>query len=491
MATTNFLRLTGRAGFACVTSDMSDHSPETPASLSQEQCHWSFVASRRPHILQITNHGIHDWTVTPGLPDTGGQNLFVNQMTASLADHGYRVTIANRGGYPHPLSGRARRGLEYRDSHRRILLLEDRRPQFVHKETMAPQIPELADFLLRFLAREESWPDLIVSHYWDAAALGVALNRQLRDCKEHFWIPHSLGAVKKRNMPPHTWEGLHLHERIETERTLLKDLDGVAATSSTIRKSLHDDYGCATDLFLPPCVEKDRFRPREVPDEDPVWAFLADHSALSAGELRRSRIVTEISRTDRTKCKDLLIRAFATTLEEVNDAVLVLTIDPEARPLADELEGLINDLGISERVIRLGFVRKQLPALYNITQVYCTPSVMEGFGMSVQEAAASGVPAVTSDLVPFAVEYLLGGRVRILEGDEKKPRLREGAGALVVEANYTEGFARALARLLSDDERRRAMGDAARDITIPYFTWERMMEEFTAAAGLDPERLSP
>ena len=491
MATTNFPRLTGRAVFACVTANMSDHSSETTAARSQEQCHWSFVASRRPHVLQITNHGIHDWTVTPGLPDTGGQNLFVNQMTASLADLGYRITIANRGGYPHPLTGRARRGLEYLDPNRRILLLEDSHPQFVRKETMAPRIPELADFLLRFLDAEEGWPDLIVSHYWDAAALGVALNGQLRDCKEHFWIPHSLGAVKKRNMPSRTWEGLHLHERIETERTLLKDLDGVAATSNTIRKSLHDDYGCATDLFLPPCVENDRFRPREVPDDDPVWTFLANHSALSAGELRRSRIVTEISRTDRTKCKDLLIRAFAATLDEVKDAVLVLTIDPEARPLADELESLINELDVSERIIRLGFVRKQLPALYNITHVYCTPSVMEGFGMSVQEAAASGVPAVTSDLVPFAVEYLLGGQVRVLEGDEKNPRLREGAGALVVEANYTEGFTRALVGLLRDDERRRAMGAAARDITIPHFTWEHMMEKFTAAAGFDPERPGP
>ena len=26
------------------------------------------------HILQVTNHGLHEWEITPGLPDTGGQN---------------------------------------------------------------------------------------------------------------------------------------------------------------------------------------------------------------------------------------------------------------------------------------------------------------------------------------------------------------------------------------------------------------------------------
>jgi mannosylfructose-phosphate synthase len=470
-------------------ANASDQTSIPSSLLSPEECHRSFIASRRPHILQITNHGIHDWMVTPGLPDTGGQNLFVNQMTESLAGLGYRITIANRGGYPHPLTGRCRRGLEYRDAQCRILMLEDGLPRFIRKEEMYAQVPELADFLLKFLSREKAWPDLIVSHYWDAAAIGATLNRHLHDSREHFWIPHSLGAVKKRNMDPSTWNDLHLEERIEIERDLLEDLDGVAATSNTIRKSLFEDYGCATDLFLPPCVETDRFHPRKLADDDPIWTFLADHSALSAAELRRSRIVTEISRTDRTKRKDLLIRAFAATLREVEDAVLVLTVDPDAQPLSGELERLAESLNVRHRIIRLGFIRERLPSLYAVSQVYCSPSVMEGFGMSVQEAAATGVPAVTSDLVPFAVEYLLGDEVRVVEGTERKPRIREGAGAIVVEANDTDAFARALVRILRDDDLRRRMGAAARNITIPHFTWDQMMAKFTAAAGFDPDRL--
>ena len=46
--------------------------------------------------------------------------------------------------------------------------------------------------------------------------------------------------------------------------------------------------------------------------------------------------------------------------------------------------------------------------LYNATSVYCTPSVMEGFGMSAQEAAATARPVVASNLVPFVCEYLVG-----------------------------------------------------------------------------------
>ncbi len=46
----------------------------------------------------ITNHGVHECEVTPGLPDTGGQNVHLNQFTDALTEQGYRVTIVGRGG---------------------------------------------------------------------------------------------------------------------------------------------------------------------------------------------------------------------------------------------------------------------------------------------------------------------------------------------------------------------------------------------------------
>jgi hypothetical protein len=37
--------------------------------------HKAFIASPRKHVLMITNHGIHQWKVIPGLPDTGGPSV--------------------------------------------------------------------------------------------------------------------------------------------------------------------------------------------------------------------------------------------------------------------------------------------------------------------------------------------------------------------------------------------------------------------------------
>ncbi len=433
----------------------------------------------------ITNHGIHQWDVIPGLPDTGGQNVFVNQFTRSLAQAGYRITIVNRGGYPHPRTGEDQVGLKYGGAERRILYLQDGFRQFVRKEDMSDRIPALAEDLGSFAAEEGSEVTAIISHYWDAGLLGMLWNRAGGKEISHIWIPHSLGAIKRRNVAAKRWAPLRIQERIEAEETLLREVTAVAATSSTIRASLESDYGYAGKVtFLPPCVDPDRYHPRVVDENDPIWAFLRDHAGGNATDLPRRKIVTEISRTDRTKRKDVLIRAFARVQPEIPDSLLVISIDVHETDLAKELRTLIGQQDLDSSTVIVGSVWDELPKLYAISEVYCTPSIMEGFGMSAQEAAATAVPVVASDLVPFATEYLLGEDVREISVSEEGPYLRQGEGAIVVKADDVEGFAAALRLLLDDGELRDAMGQSAHSITIPAFTWSQRTRSFLKEMSL-------
>ena len=103
---------------------------------------------------------------------------------------------------------------------------------------------------------------------------------------------------------------------------------------------------------------------------------------------------------------------------------------------------------------------------------------MEGFGMSPQEAAATRVPAVSSNLVPYVTEYLLGEDVETLQYQQIAPALQVGKGAIVIQADDVPGFARAFDLLLSDEVLRKKMGQSAYEITIPYFTWDHMVSRF-------------
>lgn len=450
--------------------------------------HEAFVRSDRTHILQITNHGVHEWKVVPGLPDTGGQNVYVNQFTEALIALGYRVTIVNRGGYPHPKTGAPQTGVSYHPSgHARIMYLEDGRGEFVRKEDMFEQLPALAADLKRRIDDDGDSFGLIISHYWDAGLLGVYLNEAAAKRVPHVWVPHSLGALKKRNMDPSTWPDLRIDERIDHEKELMRSIDGGVATSTAIRDTFKNDYGFEAKYFLPPCVDEHRYQPREESENDGIYDFLAGVSKhLSAGDIRKRRIVTEISRTDKTKRKDVLIKAFAKVKADVPDALLLVAIDPHAKQLHDELMKLIADLKLENDVIPLGSIWDQLPYLYNVTSVYCTPSVMEGFGMSAQEAAATGKPVVSSDLVPFVVEYLIGPdpeRVS-LNGEKGDADLLFGHAGVVVPADFIDGFAEAILRLMKSDERRQAMGRRALEITIPYFTWRHMSEKLLSDLGV-------
>lgn len=426
----------------------------------------------------LTIHGVHEWQVVPGLLDTGGQNVFVNQFSSALCKNGFRLTIVNRGGYRHPKTDLSQAGLCYLDENQRILYLDDGLPEIIRKEDMGDRFSYLLDSLTLFLEKDSSPVELVISHYWDGGKLGTLLLENNKLKTKHVWVPHSLGILKQRNLSPDACNDLRIQERIAFEREVFRNIDFLASTSSKIKISAENDYGYSGEnLWLPPCVDTERYYPRSVPDSDDIWKMLGTASGTSADEIRGKNIITEISRTDETKQKDILIKAFALVHKNHPDSFLVMSIDKSNRLLADELLALIETEDLEGSVAPVGSIWEELPTLYAITDIYCTPSIMEGFGMSVEEAAATQVPVVSSNLVPFAVEYLTGEdatRIKLGSGTE----IIKGFGALIISPGDVEGFANAIDFLLSDEPLRKKMGVSAFKATIPYFTWAHIVNDF-------------
>lgn len=61
--------------------------------------------------------------------------------------------------------------------------------------------------------------------------------------------------------------------------------------------------------------------------------------------------------------------------------------------LQEHLQGVINELGVTERVKLIGY-RSDVAELYQTADVYVLPSIREGLNVSVMEAMASGLPVV-------------------------------------------------------------------------------------------------
>src|SRR5258708_17281472 len=102
------------------------------------------------------------------------------------------------------------------------------------------------------------------------------------------------------------------------------------------------------------------------------------------------------------------------------------------------LRCLASELGLGDKVTFTGFVPDcDLPALYSAAKVYACPSLYEGFGFTVLEAMACGVPVVSSAATSL-------------------PEI-EGNAALYADPQHPEEFAQALHRVFSDTELRSEM----------------------------------
>lgn len=89
-----------------------------------------------------------------------------------------------------------------------------------------------------------------------------------------------------------------------------------------------------------------------------------------------------------------LIRAMPDILEDDPDTGLVIVGSGNR----EELEDLASEMGVQENVLFTGFVsEEELPEYYRAADVFVFPSWLEGFGMVLIEAMASGLPVVSTN----------------------------------------------------------------------------------------------
>ena len=128
----------------------------------------------------------------------------------------------------------------------------------------------------------------------------------------------------------------------------------------------------------------------------------------------------------------------------------------------ESLEALAGRLGVADRVRFLTDVPdRDLPAIYNCAEIYLGVSRLmeqrvEGFGISLAEASACGIPVVAgrSGGIPEAV--------------------RDGETGLLVDAESPEAVGEALRVLLDDASLRARLGQAGRRSVESYYNWDRV-----------------
>jgi len=173
------------------------------------------------------------------------------------------------------------------------------------------------------------------------------------------------------------------------------------------------------------------YRPRKEVDIIP----LAFHPPVLSGAKRSEMgfgkeefLLITIGRLIKRKAIDHMIRALA-GVPEVRVRLLVLGDGPER----EYLESIAGELGMGDRVVFVGYVTERKKFDYvEISDVFISTSLHEGFGIVFMEAMHCGLPIICSNY---------GGQVDFLKNEEN---------ALLVEVGNIEGYARSIKRYMDD-----------------------------------------
>ncbi|HPI86548.1 MAG TPA: glycosyltransferase [Bacteroidales bacterium] len=409
------------------------------------------MTGRYKRLAMLSTHGYFDPIPLLGETDTGGQVLYVLELSKALARRGIKVDIYTRW------FDRNRSQIEllpgYPDV--RVIRIPAGPWEFVIKEKIYSLLPELTENLAAFLRENRLDYDLFHGHYVDAGIVTVDLARIFG--KPAFFTAHSLGAWKRERMdgdPEQMELEFNFNHRIEEEKRIYRTLPGHTVTSRLQLDKLRELYGYEEDNveIIPPGVNIHKFKPLN-PGEPPKKTNLPE------------KYIFCLSRVDSNKGYDLLLNAFGKVCQKMDDVYLVTgggssNPQPREKEVIDMMLRIMKEKGIENKVIFVGHVEEHLMVpYYQNAQFFVMPSIFEPFGMTTQEAMASGIPVIASKF---------GGINTVLTHEKD---------GLLIDPKNEDEFAGAMIRLLEETAFRKQLGQKASALIRQNYSWEAMAEK--------------
>ncbi len=415
--------------------------------------------SQLPRIAMISTHGYVASNPPLGAADTGGQVVYVLELSKKLAQLGYEVDIWTRR-----FEGQDE--IDPLNDQVRIIRMPCGGPDFIPKEYLYKKLHEWGENALRFIQRHGLKYQFINSHYWDAGLAGQRLAEALG--APHVHTPHSLGIWKQRQMETDFPEDkdsfeekFNFSKRNYYERQIYDDAELVIATTPVQTDLLLADYETPREKvrMIPPGYDDNRFFPMGD----------ASRQAIRNRLGFEGRVVLALGRLATNKGYDLLIRAFRETADRLPDARLYLAvggenIGAEEREILSECEALIEELNLKDRVTISGYVPEEdLADTYRAADVFVLCSRYEPFGMTAIEAMACGTPTVVT---------IHGGLYRVL---------RFGVNALFADTFDAADLGIMMLKPLRHKRLWERMAHNGAQLARSLFTWTGIAQQLVSA----------
>lgn len=229
------------------------------------------------------------------------------------------------------------------------------------------------------------------------------------------------------------------------EKRICKKVDKIIAVSNYTAQSIIKEYHISSKKveIIPNAVDTKKFN-LKIDDYEmrKKWNILSEPVLLSVGRL------------DYHKGIEYLVKSFSKIVNDIPDAKLLIVGEG---PLKNHILSLVHKLNLRKSVTLVGRVDEEdIPKVYAASNLVVLPSLMEGFGIVLLEAMASGKPCVATRV---------GG---------VEDAVINGETGLLVPSADSYALYHAIYTLLTDGKLSKEFGTAGRKRVEEYFTWDKI-----------------
>ncbi|NJN87955.1 MAG: glycosyltransferase family 1 protein [Leptolyngbyaceae cyanobacterium SL_7_1] len=421
---------------------MSEPSESSTAStMNQAKSAFPFAKSRIPRRQAIALISDHSDPAVEIMEESDGQSVYVRAVGEALAKLGWQVDMFTRKTHPSEAT------IVQHSPHCRTIRLTAGPEAFLPKDQHFQSMPEFVEAFLKFQTKDGANYPLVHTNYWTSGWVGLQLKERCNVQWVHTY--HSVGAAVYE-----TADSLSTlaAERLLVERQILEQAHCTVAITPQEQeqlRSLVSEQGCIE--MIPGGTDTENFH------------FIPKSEARTKlGLLASEQVVLCVGRFEPRKGIETLVRAVAQIKADSEDVpsnlrlLIVGGSDPEHSDGQElgRIERLVQELGIGEQTVFVGWVRHDmLPLYYTAADVCVIPSDYEPFGLVAIEAMACGTPVVAS---------AVGGLKFTVVPDET---------GLLVPPRDVDAFANAIHRVLTDEVWAKKLTRQASTRVQETFTW--------------------
>jgi sucrose-phosphate synthase len=331
------------------------------------------------------------------LPGVAAVDLFTRLVTAPKLDADYAQEIESLG-----------------NGARIVRIVAGSPEEYMSKEALWDYLDSFVDNMLVFIRNSHQVPDIIHSHYADAGYVGSRLAHFLNVPLIH--TGHSLGRVKRRRLlatgisSDEIDRRYNMLRRIEAEEITLTSADRVITSTQQEIEEQYELYDCYQPnrmRVIPPGTDLELFYP---PKGDEWQTPIGEVISRFLNEPNKPLILA-LSRPDTRKNIGALVDAYGSSarLQELANLLIIAGNRDDISDMDEGAQEVLTNLFLAiDRYDLYGRVAypkhhkaDEVPYIYRLAAlsggVFVNPALTEPFGLTLLEAAASGLPIVATE----------------------------------------------------------------------------------------------